>query len=162
MKKYPNRWAPIAASDAHSKYTFGYTWTEFEGRTAEDLRKAILQKKTVPKGTTAPVLGEVEWSMEVVMGGQKLMYNSLKGKLPDREDHRIIEMINSLSDLKKVAGIIGGLMYLFPPTSFIATLASTNYLKRGEKRMLADFDQRMEEIEELILNIDSGNGQPER
>jgi predicted metal-dependent phosphoesterase TrpH len=154
MDRYPGKWAPIAASDAHSKFTFGYTWTEFEGRTAEDLRKAILSKKTVPKGTTAPVLGEVQWSMEVVLVGQKLMYRSLRGKLNSREDHSLIDKINSISDLKKVAGMIGGFMYLFPPMAFIATLASTTYLNRGAKRMREDLKQRMEEIDELMANLE--------
>ena len=154
MDRYPGRWAPMSASDAHSKYTFGYTWTEFEGRTAEDLRKAILSKKTIPAGTTAPILSEVQWSMEVVMGGQKLMYRSLRGKLPNREDHSLIGKINSLSDLKKATGIIGGVMYLFPPVSFVATLASTTYLESGAKRMRRDFEQRLEEIDALIRNLD--------
>jgi predicted metal-dependent phosphoesterase TrpH len=152
MEKYPGKWAPIAASDAHSKFTFGYCWTEFEGNTADDLRKAILSKKTVPKGRTAPVLGEVQWSMEVVMGGQKLMYRSLRGSLSEREDHALIEKINSITDLKKATGIVGGLMYLFPPVSFAATLASATYLNRGAKRMLKDLEQRLEEIDSLIEN----------
>lgn len=160
MDRYPGRWAATSASDAHSKYTFGYNWTEFEGRTAEDLRKAILSKKTVPKGRTAPVLGEVQWSLEVVMGGQKLMYKSLRGKLSSREDHALIEKVNSLNDLKKAAGIIGGFMYL--PMSFMATLASTTFLHRGAKRMLRDMDQRLEEIDELIKHIDSTRAAPER
>ena len=34
MDKYPGRWAEISGSDAHSVYTSGYNWTEFEGTTA--------------------------------------------------------------------------------------------------------------------------------
>ncbi|MCL1811192.1 MAG: PHP domain-containing protein [Methanomassiliicoccaceae archaeon] len=161
MDRYPGRWAPIASSDAHSKYTFGYSWTEFEGSTAEDLRKAILNKKTIPKGRTAPVLGEVQWSMEVVMGGQKLMYRSLRGKLPQREDHSLIEKVNSLTDLKKATAIVGGFMYLFPPVSFLATLATTTYLNRGAKRMRRDLEQRLAEIDDLIQNVDSSRSASE-
>ncbi|MDR0309381.1 MAG: PHP domain-containing protein [Candidatus Methanoplasma sp.] len=161
MDRHPGKWAPLSASDAHSKYTFGYSWTEFEGNTAEDLRKTILNKRTVPRGRTAPVLGEVQWSMEVVLVGQKLMYRSLRGKLPDREDHLLIGKINSLTDLMKATGIIGGFMYLFPPVSFIATLASTTYLNRGARRMLRDMEQRLEEIDDIIKVIDVQNGQTE-
>ena len=154
MERHPGMWAPISASDAHSKFTFGHAWTEFEGNTADDLRKAILHKKTVPKGCASPILCEVQWSMEVVMGGQRLMYRSLRGKLPNKEDHSLIGTINGLSDLKKAAGIIGGFMYLFPPVSFAATLASTTYLRRGAKRMRRDFEQRLEEIDDLIRNLE--------
>ncbi len=155
MDRYPGRWAPISASDAHSKYTFGYSWTEFEGNTADDLRKAILNKTTVPKGTTAPVLSEVQWSMEVVMGGQKLMYRSLKGKLPNVEDHSLVNRINEISDLKKATGIIGGFMYLFPPVSFIATLASTSFLNKSAKKMHKDLKKRLDDIDKIINKKES-------
>ncbi|MDR3075379.1 MAG: PHP domain-containing protein [Candidatus Methanoplasma sp.] len=154
MDKYPGRWAPISASDAHSKFTFGYSWTEFDGRTADDLRKAILQKKTVPCGRTAPILSEVQWSMEVVMGGQRLMYRSLRGKLPNMEDHSLVDKINSLSSLKKATGIVGGFMYLFPPVSFIATLASTIYLSREARHMHRNLRKRLDEIDKIIMTHD--------
>jgi len=159
MDRYPGRWAPISASDGHSNYTVGYNWTEFEGRTAEDLRKAILDKKTVPKGVVTPVLGSVQWSLEVVMGGEKLMYKALKNKLPG--DNALVEKINNLSDLKKIAGIIGGAMYTFPPIMFLATLLSTSYLNRGAKRMLKDSEQRLKDIDDIIANIPNANNRPE-
>jgi len=154
MERYPGRWAPLGASDSHSKFTFGYAWTEFEGSTADDLRKAILKKKTIPKGRSSPVFSEVQWSLEVVVVGQKLMCRSLRGKLPDREDHTLIAAINGQNDLKKLAGMIGGFIYLVPPVPFIATLASTTYLKGGAKRMRRDIEERLKEIDNLITNFD--------
>jgi predicted metal-dependent phosphoesterase TrpH len=150
MDKYPGRWAPMSASDGHSKFTVGYSWTEFVGRTADDLRKAILSKKTVPKGRTAPVLGSVQWSMEVVMGGQKMMYKSLQNRLLPEKDNIMIDIINDLDDLKKITAMLGGLIYILPPVSFIATLASTEYLKKGAKRMYKEIPKRLKEIDEII------------
>ena len=155
MEKYPGKWAPIGASDGHSTFTVGYTWTEFDGNTADDLRKAILNKTTRPKGRTTPVLGEVQWSMEVVLGGQKLMYKSLRGHLPQVKDHSLVDKINSLSDLKKATGIVGGVLYILPPVPFIATLASTTYLKQGAKHMLKDIQKRIEDIDRLISEINT-------
>ena len=152
MQKYPKKWASIAGSDGHSEFTVGHAWTEFEGNTADDLRRSILNKTTAPKGRTTPVLGEVQWSLEVVLGGQKLMYRSLRGRLPNIEDHSLINKINELSDLKKATGIIGGMMYLLPPVSFIATLASTTYLKYGAKKMFKDIQTRIENIDDIISN----------
>ena len=43
--------ARISSSDSHIKLNFGYSYTLFEGSTAEDLRKAILEKTTVPVST---------------------------------------------------------------------------------------------------------------
>ena len=150
MDKYPKQWAPIAGSDGHSTFTVGYSCTEFEGNTADDLRKAILNKTTMPKGRTTPVLCEVQWSLEVVLGGQKLMYRSLRGKLPHVDDHSLVDTINGLTDLKKAAGIVGGLLYLIPPVSFFATLASTTYLKHCAKQMLKDIHNRIEEIDKIL------------
>ena len=150
MSRYPGRWAPLGGSDGHSEFTVGYTWTEFEGNTAEDLRKAILGKRTIPSGKTTPVLGAVQWSLEVVLGGQKLMYKSLRGHLPSVEDHSLINKVNELSDLKKATAIFGGTIYLLPPVSFLATLASTAYLKYGAKKMFRDIQARIDKIDDLM------------
>lgn len=150
MDRYPGRWAPMSGSDGHSTFTVGFNWTEFEGRTADDLRKAILDKTTVPKGRTTPVLGEVQWSMEVVYGGQKLMLKSLRGMLPDDKENTLIQHINRISDLKKATGIFGGTMYMFPPVSMLATLASTAYLRIGASKMNKKKDERLAGIDRIL------------
>lgn len=40
--------ARISSSDAHVLMNFGYSYTLFEGETAEDLRKAIIERTTIP------------------------------------------------------------------------------------------------------------------
>ena len=100
MGMYPGRWAATSGSDAHSVYTAGYNWTEFPGHSADDFRKAILDKTTVPKGVPAPVLGQVQWSMEVVFGGQKLMYQALRRKLQPIPDNALVDKVLHNSDLK--------------------------------------------------------------
>ncbi len=45
-----NNLACTAGSDAHTPWEIGRAWVEFEGSTAEDLRKAILGRKTVVGG----------------------------------------------------------------------------------------------------------------
>lgn len=152
--KYPDRWAAISASDAHSNFTMGYNWTEFEGRTAEDFRKAIKNRKTIPMGTEAPVLGEVQWSYEVVIGGQKLMVKALQGKLDGVERTALVDKILSLNDLKKATAIIAGVMYITPPVPFLATFLSTAYLKMGARRMNKDAEDRLAEIDRLINGRD--------
>lgn len=158
MDRYPGRWCETSGSDAHSKYTTGYNWTEFPGSTAEDLRKAILDKTTVARGVPAPVFGQVQWSVDVVIGGQKMMYKSLKGRLRNVPKDHLIEKINSISDLKKAAGIFAGLIYVVPPMSFVATIISTYYLRKGEDKMLASIADRMELIDSVIKEVDANGG----
>ena len=158
MDRYPGRWAETSGSDAHSIYTAGYNWTEFSGNTAEDFRKAILNKTTIACGEAAPVFGQVQWSVDVVIGGQKLLYQSLIGKLKNVPNDHLIEKINSITDLKKATGIFAGCLYVVPPISFIATILSTSYLKKGSREMEAWIPERLEGIDTIIGKVDSLGG----
>ncbi len=158
MDRFPGRWAEISGSDAHSVYTAGYNWTEFPGGTADDLRKAILSRTTKACGAPAPVFGQVQWSVDVVLGGQKLLYRSLLGKLKNVPDDHLIEKINSIDNLKKAAGIFAGILYVIPPISFIATIASVSFLKKGAIKMTAGIPERLEGIDRIVAELDADGG----
>ncbi len=158
MERFPGRWADISGSDAHSVYTTGYNWTEFPGDTADDLRKAILSKATKACGAPAPVFGQVQWSVDVVLGGQKLLYKSLLGKLKNVPNDHLIEKINSINDLKKATGIFAGMLYVVPPISFIATIASVSFLKKGAVKMTAEIPERLAGIDRIIAELDAKGG----
>jgi predicted metal-dependent phosphoesterase TrpH len=155
MGKYPGRWAAMSSSDAHSKYTAGYNWTEFEGQGEDDFRKAILNKSTVPCGRPAPVIGEVQWSIEVVLGGQKLMGKALRGELEPVEEDHLIEKILSITDLKKATGIFGGSMYLYSGAVMLATVLSTTYLNRKAKKLIRDMPMRLANTGSLVRPLDN-------
>lgn len=150
MDRYPGRWAQISGSDGHSVHTVGYNWTEFEGNTAEDFRKSVLNKKTVPVGKHTPVFGELRWSMEVVWGGQKMMYRSMIHRLPDDDQKPLVKKINSLTRLKKATGIVCGVVYVVPPVCFIATWLSTSFLNFGARKMNKEMQNRLNEIDSII------------
>lgn len=158
MDRYPGKWCETSGSDAHSVYTTGYNWTEFPGTTAEDFRRAILDRRTRACGVAAPVFGQVQWSVDVVIGGQKLMLKSLQGRLKNVPKDHLIEKINSISDLKKATGIFAGMLYVVPPMSFIATALSVSYLKKGAARMTARIPERMELIDQIVREVDAGGG----
>ena len=155
MDRYPGRWAEMSGSDAHSLYTSGYNWTEFEGTTAEDFRKSILNRTTKAAGVPAPVLGQVQWSLEVALGGAKLMRKALCGKLEPVEGDHLIEKILSVNDLKKVTGIIAAYAYATPWMSGLATVLSTAWLAKGAKKMNAQIPQRLEEVDRIIKEYDA-------
>lgn len=156
MDAYPGRWAAMSGSDAHSLYTSGFNWTEFDGNTAEDFRKAVLNRTTRAVGVPANVFTQVQWSVDVAWGGSKLLYQSLKGKLIKHEDDRLAEKIESISNLKKATGMVAATAYILPPISIIATLLSTSYLSIGAKKMLKQADERMTRIDGIIREADSG------
>lgn len=151
MERYPDKWAPISGSDAHSVHTTGFNWTEFEGNTAEDFRKAVLNKTTVPIGAPAPVFCELKWSIEVVWGGQQMMYRSIIHRLPDDEEKPLVTKIHSLTKLKKATGIFCGFFYVIPPISFIATWLSTSFLKRRASKMNKEMQNRLDYVEKLMI-----------
>ena len=158
MRRYPGRWAETSGSDAHSVYTTGYNWTEFPGSTAEDFRRAVLSKTTRAAGVPAPVFGQVQWSVDVVLGGQKLLYKSLVGKLKNVPNDHLIEKINSITDLKKATGIFAGFLYVVPPLSFVATVVSTSFLKKGCREMTNWIPERLDAIDRILCEVDARGG----
>jgi len=155
MDRYPCRWAEMSGSDAHSLYTSGYNWTEFEGTTAEDLRKSILNRTTRAAGVPAPVLGQVQWSIEVALGGSKLMYKALRKQLQPVEDDHLIEKILSVNDLKKVTGIFAAYAYATPWMAGLATALSTAWLAKGARKMDKQIPERLAEIDRIIAEYDA-------
>lgn len=144
FKENEGRWAPFSGSDAHSRYTTGFNWTEFEGYGEEDFRKAILSKKTIACGHPAPAFNQVQWSMEVVLGAQKMLLKALFHKLEPNPDNPLISKMISMSDIKKVGGVIGGFLYLIPPTPFIGEFAATTWLRSKSYHLLDEIDSRFE------------------
>lgn len=142
--KNPGRWAALSGSDAHSTYTAGYNWTEFEGFGEEDFRHAILKKKTIPCGEPAPVIAQVQWSIKVVTSAQKMMAQAMVGKLEADPDNPLITKIISLPLVKKVAGIIGGSLYLIPPIPYIGAFAATKWLEKTSQNLLNQVEYKLE------------------
>ena len=150
MNRYPGKWAETSGSDAHSLYTAGYNWTEFEGNSAEDLRKAILHKTTVAVGTPAPVLTQMQWSYEVARGGQALLRRALKGDLESRTNDVLRDKVNNISDIKKATGLYGAYAYEFPLTLMLATTLSTAYLRSKSHKAMKHIDERLAKIDKIM------------
>ncbi len=155
MDRYPKRWAEMSGSDAHSLYTSGYNWTEFEGTTAEDFRKSILNRTTRSAGVPAPVLGQIQWSLEVALGGAKLMRKALKGQLEPVPSDHLIEKILSVNDLKKVSGIIGAYAYSTPWICGLATVLSVEFLNIKARDLNKHIPERLERIDKIISDYDA-------
>ena len=144
FKKTPGRWAPFSGSDAHSVYTAGFNWTEFEGYGEDEFREAIIKKRTYPCGSPAPAFTQVQWSMQVVMEAQKMLAKALVRKLEPDEDNPLISKMISINDPKKIGGIIGGFFYILPPIPFIGEYLATTWLKKKAYTLLNDIEFKIE------------------
>jgi predicted metal-dependent phosphoesterase TrpH len=145
-RKYPDRWAEIGSSDAHSVSTFGYAWTEFDGNNADDLRAAILEKKTVQCGKPVPVDKAVVWSMRVVLKGMGLILRSLFGRLKPDPTDPLVTTVLKVPGQKRVAGILGAMIYLFPPVPYLACIMSNRWLNRRANKLLDNISDTLNKI----------------
>lgn len=65
--------AAVGASDAHFLEAVGSAYTTFEGATATDLRRAILEKRTAAVAGRPPRLSEIGWRKVMVQQYRGLM-----------------------------------------------------------------------------------------
>jgi len=145
-KKYPGKWAEIASSDAHSISTFGYAWTEFEGNNSDDLRKAILERRTVPRGRPVPVDRAVIWSMKVVYKAMRLMLKAMFGRLKPDPDDPLVTSVLKVPGHKRVVGVVGAMIFLFPPIPYLASVASNTWLNRRATFLLDHISETLDKI----------------
>ncbi|MCL2607913.1 MAG: PHP domain-containing protein [Methanomassiliicoccaceae archaeon] len=145
-RKYPGRWAEIGSSDAHSVSTMGYTWTEFDGENADDLKTAIIEKRTVSCGKPVPIDKAVFWSMSVVIKGLKMILGSFFRPLNQDTIDPLEKSILKVPGQKKIAGIVGAMIYLFPPVPYLACLASHTWLNRKAKSLINRISETLEKI----------------
>ncbi|MBQ7621499.1 MAG: hypothetical protein IJV02_03700, partial [Candidatus Methanomethylophilaceae archaeon] len=99
---------------------------------------------------------QVQWSIEVALGGAKLIRKALRGQLVQEPDDHLVEKILKINDLKKVTGILAAYAYATPWMAGLATVLSTAWLARGARRMNAQIPQRLAEVERIIEEYDAG------
>ena len=145
-KKYPGKWAEIGSSDAHSVSTMGYTWTEFEGNDSDDLRTAILEKRTVECGTPVPVDKAVFWSISVVYKASRMISKSMLGLLKPDPDDPLITSVLDVSGHKKFPALLCAIIYLTPPIPFLACIASNTWLNRRARKFLDNISETLNKI----------------
>ena len=141
FKSNSGKWAEIGASDAHSTYTMGYTWTDFPGEGEDDLRKAILSKTTKACGRPAPVITQSLWSLQVVVDGMRMIVDRWRGRLDPEDDSPLVQKTLKLSPSKQMAALIGGAIYCTPPIPFIGAWAATTWINRQVKQMKSDMGE---------------------
>ena len=125
------KWACVAGSDAHALGQLGCCCTMFEGKTAEDLRSAILNKTTQPFGSSTTLDRGIKWSIGVVLYADKLVLKSFFGMLAEEDpDDPIIKKIKKMAFSKKIIILFGSLFYMTPPVPYLVGITSEKILKK--------------------------------
>lgn len=112
--------ALLGASDAHTPDMVGNAYTIFEGSTAEDLRKAILQKRTRWGGQVTPLKEFVWMTANTIAEMDVMVFRALFGR-PMNQDTDVAAAVWRMRRISKFVSFVGATALLFPP--FIVTLA---------------------------------------
>ena len=125
------KWALAGGSDSHSLNTIGCAYTQFEGSSEEDFRRAILSKTTKAFGDRMPMNRVIQWSFSVILQSDRLILKSMLNKNWKVGDNDpVIKKVRELPTHKKIAALFGSLAYFTPPVSYLAMIAGERFLKR--------------------------------
>jgi hypothetical protein len=124
--------APTAGSDAHAPKMLGDAFTEFPGRSAEELYQAIRQKETIPQGEPSPLGHWIVWCVEVAHGVFKQLTTVHQiGPGPNNPLWRIEEM----SRRNKLLAVGGCMAFLVTPLPLLCGFAAEGWIRReGRKK----------------------------
>ncbi len=127
----PEKLARLGSSDAHSINMIGNGYTIFEGRTAEELHKSILNRKTSFGGSRTPLSECMSWSREIAFESIRMIFNSLKGE----KSHDILcSAIDKTTKKTKALGLIGAALYIVLPFSYFFGVSGDIILNVKGKR----------------------------
>ncbi|MDD1743587.1 MAG: PHP domain-containing protein [Methanomassiliicoccales archaeon] len=125
------KWALLGGSDSHSLNTIGCAFTEFEGNGGEDFRREILAKRTRPGGKEMTMDQVVAWSMGVVFASDVLILRSMLGGILEKDAlDPVLNKVLEIGPSKKVAALVGSLIYFTPPIPFLVGIIGERVVKR--------------------------------
>lgn len=137
------KFAKTGGSDSHYIKTVGMAYTRFDGITSEELRRAILEKRTDAGGTVIPMDKAIAWSLSVILASDRLILRSFLGLDKEPTDDPIISRVQNLKMGQKLGALFGSLVYFLPPIPFIAGMISMRLFdteegkrKNGEETFL--------------------------
>lgn len=113
--------ALTGGSDAHAPMMVGDGYTTFEGRTAEELRKAIVNRRTGHGGQYTTIRNVVWMTTLLVLDLQRILARSLVGA-EDNQGTEYSEAIRRMKKATKAVSLGATFMFLLPPTAFVASV----------------------------------------
>ncbi len=125
------KWAVVAGSDAHASAQIGCCYTTFEGETAEDFRKAILERRTAAEGEVSTLQMGIKWIVQVVLKTDLLIFLSLFGPLKlDYPDDPLLNKINVMRGENKLLALISSSIFLTPPIPILTGVTGRMVMQR--------------------------------
>ena len=104
----------VGGSDAHSPTMVGNAYTLFEGESAEDLRRAILARKTSYAGEPTPLKDIVWMTVNVTAELWRILGLSLVRR-PVNDGTECALVVSRMRTISKVVALMGATAFLVPP-----------------------------------------------
>jgi predicted metal-dependent phosphoesterase TrpH len=133
----------LGGSDAHAATMVGNAYTTFDGRSAEELRQAILQRKTSYVGGATPLRELVWMTVDVAAELWKVLALSLVGK-DAKDETECSNVVSRMRTISKLISFMGATAFLAPPTPVLAGLLGD---KIHKNRSRFHFDKIMNEVD---------------
>jgi hypothetical protein len=104
----------VGGSDAHSVEMVGNAYTQFDGTSAEDLRKAILARKTSFAGQPTPLKDLIWMTVNVTAELWRVLGLSLLGR-PVLDGTECSLVVSRMRTISKIVSLMGATAFLVPP-----------------------------------------------
>jgi hypothetical protein len=75
-----------------------------------------------------------------------LILRSLLGRLKPDPTDPLVTTVLKVPGQKRVAGILGAMIYLFPPIPYLACIASNRWLNRRANKLLDNISETLDKI----------------
>jgi len=125
------KWAVLGGSDAHASTQIGCCYTTFVGQTAEEFRKAILERRTATAGEVSTLQMGIKWLVQVVLKTDMLIILSLFGPLKmEHPDDPLLNKINVMRGENKLAALISSSIFLIPPIPIVTGVTGVKVMQR--------------------------------
>lgn len=124
--------AHIGGSDAHTSKMLGDAFTEFPGKSADELYRAILRKETNPGGGPAPLRHWIFWSMDVAHGVFKKLIVPFREGTCSQNDP--LDRLYQMRCRNKVIAIVGCIAFMASPLPFVCGMVGEGWIRWQGRR----------------------------
>jgi predicted metal-dependent phosphoesterase TrpH len=122
----------VGGSDAHSTILLGMTYTEFAGKSGEELYQCIKKRQTKPKGNPAYLRQCIMWSMEIPYAVMKTLLTPWRNKV--LENHDPLKRVSRMKKHNKAIAFCGCLLYIGTPLPYICGVISEGVTRYKAKK----------------------------
>ena len=133
QKNTEPHFARTGGSDAHSPIMLGSAYTEFKGKSAEELYRTIRRQATKPRGGPSPLRHWIFWSMEIAHGVFKKLI-----AIPKMEECISCDPLVRVDQMRrhnKIIAMGGCIAFMATPLPFVCGIISEGWIRsKGRKK----------------------------